>query len=530
LTYRAPTPDLETFVRLARPGCVIPLYVEFPFDTETAVTAYAKLRRGSFGFLLESVIGGERWARYSMLGSEPREAWRLTGDRVERWLPEQGWTDGDRTEDPLASFSAWMGRHQPVPTPELPRFWGGAVGFFGYDMVRWFERLPAGPEGDMEAPDACFLLTDRVLIVDNLLNRAIAVIGLVVPDTDPGANPAAGAGTAGVSAAADVGAAADTGGGDAALEVLYRQGCERLEDWLARLDGPHGLAPISFDAAREVPLVGNRSAGDYQAAVARVRDYIAAGDAFQVVLSQRLETPMTASPLDTYRALRTLNPSPYLYFLDLDGVRLIGSSPEVLVRVEDRRVTVRPIAGTRPRGRSATEDAELERSLLADEKERAEHLMLVDLGRNDVARVAEPDSVQLVEFMTTERYSHVIHLVSEISARLRADVSALDAFRACFPAGTLSGAPKVRAMEIIDELEPTRRGPYGGAAGYVSFGLEALDMAIAIRTIVNIGTRAYVQAGAGVVHDSVPEREWAETWGKARALVRALEVAAGSGS
>lgn len=495
-----PAPDIETFRGLARPGCVVPVFVEFPFDTETAVTAYAKLRDAPFGFLLESVIGGERWARYSFLGSTPREAWSVRDAVVSRWTPAGGWTEAGRTDDPIAEFGSWLRRWEPAEVDGLPRFWGGAVGFFGYDIVRWFEDLPDAPPRDIDCPDACFLLTDRVLIIDNLFNRAQAVTAVPIPDE-----------------------------GDPDVEALYEAAVERLRAWLARLREPSALEPLAPTATDDAPARSNRTSEDFRQAVERVREYIRAGDAFQVVVSQRLEVEMRAKPLAVYRALRSLNPSPYLYLLELDSVRLIGASPEVLVRLEEDDITVRPIAGTRPRGSSPAEDAALEADLLADEKERAEHLMLVDLGRNDVGRVAEAGSVRLAEFMTIERYSHVIHMVSEVTGRLRPGSDALDVFRACFPAGTLTGAPKIRAMEIIDELEPTRRGPYGGAAGYIGWGARSLDMAIAIRTIVNTGDRAYIQAGAGIVHDSVPEREWEETRDKARALVRALRRA-GPGS
>jgi len=488
-----PRPDLDTFRRLAEPGRVVPVWLELSFDAETAVTAYAKLRRPPFGFLLESVIGGERWARYTFLGSEPREAWRLEGDRISTWAPETGWTPRSDTRDPFSDFERWMGRYDPVRVPGLPRFWGGAVGYFGYDTVRWLERLPEPPVRDVEVPDACFLLTDRMLIVDNLFDRALALRAVVVP-RDRAPDP----------------------------EALYREATESLRRWVERLETPSELRPFPLGTPPRIEYETNRSREDYEEAVRRVRDYIRAGDAYQVVVSQRLEAGMPDRPLDLYRALRTLNPSPYLYFLELDGTRLVGSSPEVLVRVEEGDVTVRPIAGTRPRGADPDEDRALAEELRADAKERSEHLMLVDLGRNDVSAVAEPGSVRIPEFMSIETYSHVIHLVSEVTGRLAPGRSALDAFRACFPAGTLTGAPKVRAMEIIDELEPTRRGPYGGAAGYVGYGARALDMAIAIRTVLAVEGRAYVQAGAGVVHDSVPEREWRETLDKAGALLRAL--------
>ena len=495
MTKARSRPDLETFRALAGPGRVVPVWLELPFDTHTPVSAYARLAREPFGFLLESVIGGERWARWTYVGSEPAEAWRLDGDRVRVWRPGRGWGEPSRTEDPFADFGRWIGRWTPARPEGLPRFWGGAVGYFGYDTVRWLERLPDAPPRDVECPDACFLLSDRVLIVDNLFDRALAVKAVRVEEDGPPAGE------------------------------LYADAVRELEAWTERLREPARLPSFSLEAEADVPWRSNRTREDFEAAVERVREYIRAGDAYQVVVSQRLEAPIGADPLLVYRALRTLNPSPYLYFLELDGVRLIGSSPELLVRVEEGSVTVRPIAGTRPRGADAAEDARLARELASDEKERSEHLMLVDLGRNDVSAVARPGSVRVPEFMAIETYSHVIHMVSEVTGALDEGRNALDAFRACFPAGTLTGAPKVRAMEIIDELEPTRRGPYGGAAGYVAFGGEALDMAIAIRTILEKEGTAYVQAGAGIVHDSVPAREWQETLAKARALLRALAMA-----
>ncbi len=495
----AVTPTLEDFLLLARPGALVPVILDIPLDLDTPVTAYAKLAEPPFGFLLESAEGGERWARYSFLGSAPREAWRLDGDRIRRWTPGGGWGAAETTDDPFASFERWLGMYEPVEVDGLPRFWGGAVGYFGYDMVRWIERLPDAPPGDLDVPDACFMATDRVLILDGLHASARAVRAVPV----------------------EPGAPADR----EALEALYARAVGSLEEWTRRLAGPHGLAPLHAAAGGEIEVRGNRTREDYEAAVRRVREYIAAGDAYQVVVSQRASAPFEGDPLALYRALRGSNPSPYLFYIELDGVRLIGSSPETLVRVEHGEVTVRPIAGTRPRGRDAAEDAANERELLADEKERSEHLMLVDLGRNDVGRVARAGTVRVPRFMTIERYSHVMHLVSEVIGELRPDVGAIDAFRACFPAGTLTGAPKVRAMEIIDELEPTRRGPYGGAAGYVGYAGESLDMAIIIRTLLATGGEAHAQAGAGIVYDSDPAREWDETRHKARVLLRALAAA-----
>ena len=488
-------PSASEFSRLAQPGRIVPVAIEIPFDLDTPVTAFSKLRREPFSFLLESVEGGDRWARFSFLGSSPREAWRLDGSEIRRWTPAEGWGAPDATDDPFAAFERWITRFEPVAVPGLPRFWGGAVGFFGYDTVRWIERLPDAPPDDLGVPDACFMATEYMLIVDNVFPRALAVAA--VPVEPEGADPA----------------------------VLHEQAYQGLADWVRGLERPHGLERLGTGAAGTPEVSGNRSRDDYEQAVARIREYIVAGDAYQVVVSQRAEARFGGDPLELYRALRRANPSPYLFFIELDGVRLIGSSPETLVRVEDGNVTVRPIAGTRPRGATPAEDERHARDLLADEKERAEHLMLVDLGRNDVGRVAQPGSVEVTRFMEIEHYSHVMHLVSEVAGALRPGVDAVAAFQACFPAGTLTGAPKVRAMEIIDELEPTRRGPYGGAAGYVGYGAESLDMAIIIRTLLSAGERVYAQAGAGIVYDSVAANEWEETRHKARVLLEALAEA-----
>jgi anthranilate synthase component 1 len=493
-----PIPSRDAFLDVARPGAIVPVRAEFAFDIDTAVTAYAKLRNGPFGFLLESVEGGERWARFSFLGGEPCEAWRVDGDEIRLWEPASGWGAPTPTRDPFADLHAWISRWKPVGAEGLPRFWGGAVGYLGYDMVRWLERLPDPPPRDVDVPDACFLATDRVLILDNVYSRATAVRAVRVP--------------------------LDSSLDRAAAGSSYDEAVASLEEWIGRLAEPVALRPLALDPEAEIEATGNRTQEDFEAAVRRIREYITAGDAYQVVVSQRAEAGMGLEPLDLYRALRMQNPSPYLFFIELEEMQLIGSSPEPLVRVEGDTVTTRPIAGTRPRGRDQEEDERLADELLADEKERAEHLMLVDLGRNDVGRVARARSVEVPRFMEIERFSHVMHLVSEVTGSLRDGCSAMDALRACFPAGTLTGAPKVRAMEIIDELEPTRRGPYGGAAGYIGYGADRLDMAIVIRTILAVGERAYAQAGAGVVYDSVPTREWQETRDKARVLLRVLSA------
>ncbi len=487
-------PTFTEFQALAEGAGIVPVWREFLFDTETAVTAYEKLASPPFGFLLESVVGGEQWARYSFLGSRPREAWRLRGRRVDVWREETGWQGVD-TEDPLEDLDRRLRARSPARVPELPRFWGGAVGFFGYDVVRQIEELPEPPEDEAGLPDALFLFTDLVLVIDNLLGRGLAVVGVEV---DPALS-------------------------EKELLERYQNGAGRVEALVRTLDSAPGLHPLDLKPEPEgdPPFTSSMSREDFQGAVERVKEYIRSGDAFQVVLSQRLDMPFRGRPFDLYRVLRTVNPSPYLYFLELDGLTLVGASPEVLVRVEDGTVTVRPIAGTRPRGGTPEEDRAHAADLLADEKELAEHRMLVDLGRNDVGRVARFGSVRVPELMVVERYSHVMHLVSQVEGELRDGLSALDVFRACFPAGTVSGAPKIRAMEIIDELEPVKRGPYAGAVGYVSHGGMNMDTAITIRTVVVAGSEASVQAGAGIVVDSDPEREYEETLNKARALLRA---------
>ncbi len=495
-------PSFDDFRDHARSAGIVPVWREFLFDVDTPVTAYAKLARPPFGFLLESVVGGEQWARYSFVGSRPRAAWRLREGRVSWWTPDEGWAEVD-TDDPLADLDRRLQEREPARVPGLPRFWGGAVGYFGYDVVRQVEDLPDPPEDDLGLPDGVFLFTDMVLAIDNLKGRAMAIAAVPV----------------------------DGAGDDEALRRLYDEAAERtrgLVSELAEAEPPRPLA-LASEPERDPDFTSPTSREEYRAGVERIREYIRAGDAFQVVLSQRLGVELDAAPFDLYRALRTLNPSPYLYFLEVDGVTLVGSSPEVLVRVEDDVVTVRPIAGTRPRGADAEADRRLAEELAADEKELAEHRMLVDLGRNDVGRVAEYGTVHVPDLMVVERYSHVMHLVSQVEGRLKRGLSAVDVFKACFPAGTVSGAPKVRAMEIIDELEPVRRGPYAGSVGYFHYGGRSMDTAITIRTVLVTGGRAFVQAGAGIVADSDPELEYEETLNKARALLRAAAMVGGAG-
>jgi anthranilate synthase component 1 len=492
-----PRPSFDEFRRYARGAGLVPVFREFLFDVDTAVTAYHKLARPPFGFLLESVVGGEQWARYTFLGTSPASAWRLLDGAVEVWTPEQGWTETG-VDDPIADLERRLLAREPAEVEGLPSFWGGAVGYFGWNVNRLVERLPEPPGDDLRVPDSLVVFTDIVLAIDNLRGRAMAIAAVLV---EPGLD-------------------------DAALRSRYAAAAARTLATVRELSRRDGPAPLELrpEPEGDPPFTSSMSRDAFEAAVERIQDYIRAGDAFQVVLSQRLGMTLDARPFDLYRAIRSLNPSPYLYFLELDGVTLVGSSPEVLVRVEDDVVTVRPIAGTRPRGRTPDEDRALADELAADEKELAEHRMLVDLGRNDVGRVARFGSIRVPELMVVERYSHVMHLVSQVEGELEHGRSVLDVLRACFPAGTVSGAPKVRAMEIISELEPVGRGPYAGAVGYLGYGCERMDLAITIRTVLVTGGRAWVQAGAGIVADSVPALEYEETLNKARALLRAAAM------
>ena len=486
----------DRFRELAANGGLVPVWRELLLDTDTPVSAFAKLRRGPFAFLLESApAGGETWSRYTFMGTEPRAAWRFRDGVAEDWTAAKGWHAARPTDDPLADLERLLTEFDAVHVPELGAFWGGAIGYFGYDVVRAIERLPSPPPRGVDAPDALFVFTRTVVIIDNLRSQARIVVG--VPVTR--------------------GASVD------ALRRDYDDAQRELDEIARRLSAPLPLQPLTLN--RGAPPATGESTYErtkFLDDVERIREYIFAGDCFQALLSRRIRVPHDFSSDALYRALRALNPSPYMYHLVLDGVELVGSSPELLVRVADNRVTVRPIAGTRPRGATPAGDERLSADLLADEKERAEHVMLVDLGRNDVGRVARYGTVCVTELMRIEKYSHVLHIVSQVEGELREGVSGLDVFRATFPAGTMTGAPKVRAMEIIDELEPERRGPYAGAVGYIAAGARRMDLAITIRTCVIADGVASVQTGAGIVADSVPEREWEETENKARALLTAI--------
>ncbi len=479
------------FQRLARAGYRrIPLCRRLLADRETPLSAYLKLAAGPRSYLLESVQGGEKWGRYSIIGL-PAQEW-LTVEAGQTTVHRHDGPTRPLEGPPLEAIARYAAAIRVPQRPHLPRFTGGLVGYFGYDTVRYIEpRLAQQPNPDpLGTPDILLLRSEEVAVFDNLAGR-IYLITHVDPETPQ----------------------------------ALRHGLQRLDELEARLraplPAPVETAPCTLAEADFRSLFGREA---FMAAVEKARRYIIDGDAMQVVLSQRLVAPFQAPPLDLYRALRTTNPSPYMFFLDLEDFHIVGSSPEILVRLEGEEVTVRPIAGTRRRGRSEAEDRALEAELLADPKEIAEHVMLIDLGRNDVGRVAETGSVRLTEKMVIERYSHVMHIVSNVTGRLRAGLGAMDVLRATFPAGTVSGAPKVRAMEIIDELEPVKRGIYAGAVGYLGWSGN-MDTAIAIRTAVIKDGRLHLQAGAGIVYDSKPELEWKETMNKARAVMQAAHLA-----
>ncbi|MDT8318702.1 MAG: anthranilate synthase component I [bacterium] len=487
------SPSAENFLKLSSKGNLIPVYREILADMETPVSAYRKIAGDANSFLFESVVGGEKWGRYSFLGSEPTLIFKSKDGKIE--ILEKGETASfDIKGDPLHHLKELMSRYRPVKLPGLPRFFGGAVGYIGYDMVKFFEKLPDTVEDDLGLPDALLMITDTIIIFDNV-NQKIKVVSN-----------------------------AYTEGKDA--EQAYKDAVDRIEAMITRIKAPLPAAKTCISAPQEKEISSNFTKNGFKEIVEKARDYIRNGDIFQVVLSQRFEVENQEDPFEVYRAIRSLNPSPYMFLLNMGELSMVGSSPEVLVRVEEGEITLRPIAGTRKRGETEEEDRALEKDLLADPKERAEHIMLVDLGRNDVGRVSRIGDVDVDELMIIERYSHVMHIVSNVKGKIKDGLDSYDVLRACFPAGTVSGAPKVRAMEIIDELEPTKRGPYAGAVGYFSF-TGNMDICITIRTILMKGDKAYVQAGAGIVAYSDPESEYIETVTKARGCIRALELAAG---
>ena len=471
-------PTLEEVKQYEGKGNLVPVYREIVADLETPVSAFLKVNRGGYSFLLESVGGGERLARYSFIGTEPYRVLTVRGE--------------DKT-DPLPLVAEEVNKYKIVPVSGLPRFCGGAVGYLAYETMTRFEELPSPDRDSLRLPESLFMFVDTMLVFDHITHK-IKVLSYVHLDGD--------------------------------VEQAYQKAVDKIDNLVKRLSQPLHPSQHTESATlkNNYKLSSNLSKDEFEESVAKIKQYITDGEAIQVVLSQRLAQPTDVAPFEIYRALRTINPSPYMFFLDFTDFHIIGTSPEILVRVEDGVVTTRPLAGTRPRGKNPTEDARLEHELRNDEKERAEHIMLVDLGRNDIGRVSEPGTVKVSDLMAVERYSHVMHLVTHVQGRLSHGLTAFDALRACFPAGTVTGAPKIRAMEIISELEPEKRGPYAGAIGYFSFSGN-MDMAIAIRTMVMTKGIAYVQAGGGIVYDSVPEREYEESMNKAQALLKAINQA-----
>lgn len=483
-------PTRDTFYSLAEKGNLIPVYREIMADMDTPVSAFRKLDDGHFSYLLESIEGGEKWGRYSFLGSAPSVIIRSKGNLVETIT--DGVVASKETTDPLTCVKELLSQFTPVEVDGLPRFFGGAVGYLGYDMVRHFESLTTAKPALLDAYDSYFLITDTIVIFDTMRQKIKVVSNAHITDNIPPAE-------------------------------AYTRAIEKINDIISKLRSPLSAQPV-LPKSEPVRFLSNIDRAVFEESVERAKEYVRSGDIIQVVLSQRFSGELTADPLDIYRVLRTLNPSPYMFFLRLDDTVIAGASPEVMVRKEGDLVELRPIAGTRPRGATPDEDTRLSDELLADPKECAEHVMLVDLGRNDLGRVCATGTVKVSELMLIERYSHVMHIVSNVQGQLSAERDAFDLVRATFPAGTLSGAPKVRAMQIIDELEPIRREIYGGAVGYFSFSGN-MDLAITIRTLVIKNGMVHLQAGAGIVADSDPAAEWQETVNKGMAVMRAVEIA-----
>ncbi|MGZ8901205.1 MAG: anthranilate synthase component I [Limisphaerales bacterium] len=499
------SPTLEEFIELSRRGNLIPVTRKLLADLETPVSAYYKIRGQGESFLFESVEGGEHLGRYSFVGCNPRAIVRQTGDLIEH-IREGKVIETFRVNrsggegvvrDGLEVIERILHAYRPVILPELPRFTGGAVGFIGYEFIHDVEPVVPRPrQDDLKTPVMYFLIADELLIFDRV-NQTLTV--LVNAFLDEFSTPA----------------------------EAYENAVNEIERLISLLEQPTEYSPITVPKeVPQVPFESNMPKDRFLANVLKSKEYITSGDIIQVVGSQRFSTAVKASPLDVYRAARSINPSPYMFLLELEGFSLVGASPEIHVRCEDRLVEIRPIAGTRPRGKTPEEDLQNEKELLADPKEQAEHVMLVDLARNDIGRVCDFGSVQVKDLMIIERYSHVMHIVSQVEGRLRADRTPYDLMRATFPAGTLSGAPKIRAMQIIAELEQTARGPYGGCVGYFSFSGN-LDCCITIRTALLKDGKAYIQAGGGWVNDSVPESEFQETVNKSKAMLKAVSLAEG---
>ncbi len=488
------SPDFATFCKLASGAQLVPVYRRLLGDTLTPVSAFHKIDAGPTACLFESVIGGEKVGRYSFLAAGPFLQLEARGNQVT--VTSAAGNQSFTSRDPLDELKTRVDAIRTAALPELPPFTSGAVGYVGYDVIRYSEHLPNAPQNDRQLPDLTFAFYDHMVVFDHV-NKTNVVVAM---------------------------ARLDQFGDD--LKAAYADAQRRVDQLVAQLERPDPtLPPADIHTLGETTIAyrSNFAQADFQRAVEKCVEYIRAGDVFQVVISQRLQLEIHCEPFEIYRTLRVVNPSPFMFYLRTPSVTLVGSSPEIMVRVVNGRVTVRPLAGTRRRGATEEEDRRLAEELLADPKERAEHVMLVDLGRNDVGRVARYRSVELTDVMTIERYSHVMHITSNVSGQLAEGRDAFDALRACVPAGTVSGAPKVRAMEIIDEVEPHRRGPYAGAVGYVDFNGN-MDTCIALRTLVVQGNQAYVQVGAGIVADSVPESEYQETLNKARGLLKAIEI------
>lgn len=482
------SPSKKEFIKLSKSGNLIPVCREIAADIETPVSAYKKIE-SEYSFLLESVEGGEKIARHSYLGSNPLFIFKSKGNKAQ--IKTKGKSKKVKG-DPFAILKDILKSYKPVPLPGVRMFNGGLVGYIGYDTVRFIEKIPDRNPDDLALPDIQLMLTGEILAFDHIRHKI-----LVISNVHVSSNP----------------------------EKAYKLACQRIESIIKKIERPSSLKKVELEIppSKKMKVNSNMTKSIFKQSVKRAKEYIRAGDIVQVVLSQRFETPFKGNPFNAYRALRTINPSPYMYYLKFGELKLIGSSPEVMVKLDKDVATVRPIAGTRPRGKKEEQDKKFEKELLASEKERAEHLMLVDLGRNDLGRVCKYGTVKVTDLMVIEKYSHVMHIVSNVVGKLRKGKDAFDLFLACFPAGTVTGAPKVRAMEIIDELENVKRGPYAGAVGYFSFNGE-LNTCITIRTIAISKKKAYVQAGAGIVADSIPEKEYQETANKAKALLKAIEL------
>ncbi len=484
-------PDKTDFLKKAGQGNVIPVYEELLADLETPVSAFLKISKNEpYAFLLESVEGKEKIARFSFVGVQPRYVWRSRGRRFEKLEGKK--ITGGQIHDPFQEIEKLLKEYRFVASPALPRFQGGLVGYLAYDLIRFCERIPDKNPDPWGLPETYLMLADQMLVFDHAEHKIKVVVNAFMDGTPP--------------------------------QKAYDQAARRIQKLIQLLKQPLKMAESRRKSSKRPQWKSNVSKEEFKENVLKAKEYIRAGDVIQVVLSQRFETRLSTQPFKIYRALRSINPSPYMFYLKFGEVTLVGSSPEIHVCCEEGKVEVRPIAGTRPRGKNEEQDRTLAEELLQDPKERAEHIMLVDLGRNDVGRVCVKGSVTVPELMVIERYSHVMHIVSDVVGRLAPDKNAIDVMRATFPAGTVTGAPKIRAMEIIDELENVRRGPYAGAVGYFSFSGN-LDSCITIRTIVIQGNRAFIQAGAGIVADSDPAKEYQETINKAKGMMKAVEMA-----